>query len=39
MADDEQITPYDGPTDLDMLGNRQPLAAGAGGREPGGARR
>jgi hypothetical protein len=29
MAEDEQITPYDGPTDLDMLGNRQPIAAGA----------
>jgi hypothetical protein len=29
MAEDEQITPYDGPTDLDMLGNRQPIADGA----------
>jgi hypothetical protein len=27
--DDEQITPYDGPTDLDEEGNRQPVAAGA----------
>jgi hypothetical protein len=29
MAGDEQITPYDGPTDLDEEGNRQPIAAGA----------
>jgi hypothetical protein len=29
MALDEQITPYDGPTDLDMELNRQPVAAGA----------
>ena len=29
MADDEEITPYDGPTDLDEEGNRQPVAGGA----------